>query len=186
MSNIHPESSRASSFCCERQQEKFWRRQATGSGTANKTNFFNRIRMGPVLNSPIWSVSSKPTTEFSQPPLSRVKARSSPAKVQIWVCLFLHGRSWGCRGSDRPYRNKHYPNLYPLAGDDRALTLLKGGSANSGGFGAPRFGRPSKICFPRFLVTKAKHEPHELLWVTPFFTPPPRVVGVHFICCPKR
>ena len=27
--------------------------------------------------------------------------------VEIWVCLFLHGRSWGCRGTDRPYRNKH-------------------------------------------------------------------------------
>ena len=27
------------------------------------------------------------------------------------------------------------PNLYPLVGDDRALTLLKRGCANSGGFG---------------------------------------------------
>ena len=34
--------------------------------------------------------------------------------------------------NDWPYRNKHTrPNLYPLAGDDRPLTLLKRGCANS-------------------------------------------------------
>ena len=29
-----------------------------------------------------------------------------------------------------------HPNLYPLAGDDRPLTLLRRGCANSGGFGS--------------------------------------------------
>ena len=40
-----------------------------------------------------------------------------------------------------------HPNLYPLAGDDRPLTLLKRGCANSGGFGAIEMKLSPKIAF---------------------------------------
>ena len=78
------------------------------------------------------SASCKPTTEFAQPRLSRVKGRSSPARGYKFgcVCSDLAGViSHQC--NDWPYRNKHIPNLYPLAGDERPLTLLKRGCANS-------------------------------------------------------
>ena len=71
--------------------------------------------------------SSKPTTEFVQPRLSRVKRR-----VQIWVCLFLYGRCHEDAGAMAGHIGTNTrPNLYPLAGDDRSLTLLKRGCANS-------------------------------------------------------
>ena len=54
------------------------------------------------------------------------------------------------------------PNLYPLAGDDRALTLLKRGCANSGGFGArwktPWVEQACSDC-PGFLVSGAGDAP---------------------------
>ena len=73
------------------------------------------------------SASSKPPTEFAQPRLSRVKGRSSPARGYKFGCLFVpYGRSLpGHIGTNAR------PNLYPLAGDDRPLTLLKRGCTNS-------------------------------------------------------
>ena len=75
--------------------------------------------------------------EFAQPRLSRVKGRSSPARGYKFgcVCSYMVGVISHQR-NDWPYRNKTHPNLYPLTGDDRPLTLLKQGCANSGGFGA--------------------------------------------------
>ena len=49
------------------------------------------------------------TPEFAQPCLSRSKLRAVvPSEgVQIWVCLFLYGRSLPQNPHDRPYRNEH-------------------------------------------------------------------------------
>ena len=75
------------------------------------------------------SASSKPTTEFAQPRLSRVKRRSSPARGYKFGCVYSYmagivqvwGYKFGCvwSGSFRPH-----------------FALLKRGCANSGGFGA--------------------------------------------------
>ena len=62
-----------------------------------------------------WLPTNPP--EFAQPRLSRVKRRSSPARgVQIWVCLFLYGRSLPRHPHDRPYRNKHTQICTPSLG----------------------------------------------------------------------
>ena len=74
------------------------------------------------------STRSKPTTEFAQPRLSRVKQRSSPTRGYKFgcVCSYMAGHE------DAGVVTGHIgTNLYPLAGDDRRLTLLKRGCANS-------------------------------------------------------
>ena len=70
----------------------------------------------------IFSASSKPTTEFAQPRLSRVKRRSSPARGYKFgcVCSYLAGHYPGILMTGHIGTNKR-PNLYPLAGDDRRL-----------------------------------------------------------------
>ena len=45
--------------------------------------------------------------------------------VQIWVCLFLYGRSWGSRGNDRPFRNKHTQICTPPPPFDPTQTGLR-------------------------------------------------------------
>ena len=66
------------------------------------------------------STSSKPTTEFAQPRLSRVKGRSSPAR----------GCKFGCVCS---YMAGHYPDI-----------LMTGHlGTNTPKFVPPRWGRPS-------------------------------------------
>ena len=86
------------------------------------------IRPCPVYS----SASSKPTTEFAQPRLSRVQARSSPARGYNWscVCSYMAGHYPGILMTGHIGTNTR-PNLDPLAGDDRTLTLLKRGCANS-------------------------------------------------------
>ena len=54
--------------------------------------------------------------EFAQPSLSRVKARSSPARGANLGVFVPYGQSWGCRGSDQPYRNKHSQICTPSLG----------------------------------------------------------------------
>ena len=70
------------------------------------------------------SASSKPTTEFAQPRLSRVKARSSPARGYKFgcVCSYMAGHYPGILMTGHIGTNTR-PNLYPLAGDDRAIEL---------------------------------------------------------------
>ena len=86
------------------------------------------------------SASSKPTTEFAQTRLSRVNL-TKRGHPQRWgyklgcVCSYMAGHDPGILMTGH-FRNKGTQNLYRLAGDDRALPLLKQGCANSGGFGA--------------------------------------------------
>ena len=78
------------------------------------------------------SASSKPTTEFAQPRLSRVKGRSSPARGCkfgcVCSCMAGHEDAWAMTVH---IGTNTRPNLYSLAGDDGPLTLLKRGCANS-------------------------------------------------------
>ena len=63
------------------------------------------------------SASSKPTTEFAQPRLSRGPRAAVPSEgVQIWVCLFLYGQSLLGHPHDRPKRNKHTQICTPSLG----------------------------------------------------------------------
>ena len=77
-------------------------------------------------------LSSKPTTEFAQPNLSRVKAWSSPARGYRFgcVCSYMAGHYPGILMTGHIGTNS--PKFVSLSGDDRALTLLKRGCANSG------------------------------------------------------
>ena len=64
--------------------------------------------------------------------LSRVKARSSLARGYKFgcVCSYMAGHYPGILMTGH-IGTKTHPNLYPLARDDCALTLLKRGCANS-------------------------------------------------------
>ena len=75
--------------------------------------------------------------EFAQPRLSRVKGRSSPARGYKFGCVCPYMASHYVGEMTPAIYEQTHPNLYPLAGDDRPLTLVKQGCANSGGFGAP-------------------------------------------------
>ena len=74
--------------------------------------------------------------EFAQPHLSRVKARSSPARGYRFgcVCSYMAGDYPGIVMTGHAGTNT--PKSVPLAGDNRRLTLLQRGCAKSGGFGA--------------------------------------------------
>ena len=74
--------------------------------------------------------------EFAQPRLSQVQARWSPARGYTFgcVCSYMAGHE-DCEVVTGHIRT-NTPKFVPLAGDDRASTLLKWGCANSGGFGA--------------------------------------------------
>ena len=70
--------------------------------------------------------------EFAQPRLSRVKARSSPVRGYKFGCVCSYMASHEDAGVVTGHIGTNTrPNLYPLAGDDSALTLLKRGCANS-------------------------------------------------------
>ena len=68
--------------------------------------------------------------------MSRVKAPSSPARGYRFGCVWSYMVSHEDAGVVTGLIGTNTPKFVPLAGDDRALTLLKRGSANSGGFGA--------------------------------------------------
>ena len=74
-------------------------------------------------------VSNPP--DFAQPRLSRVKARSSPARGYKFgcVCSYMAGHYPGILMTGHIGTNT--PKFVPLAGDDCALTLLKRGCASS-------------------------------------------------------
>ena len=92
------------------------------------------------------SASSKPTTEFAQPRLSRVKRRRGNKFGCIYSYVAGHYPGIPMTG----HIGTNTPNLYPLAGDDRRLTLLKRGCANSSGFGArPRCSLGALVCRTR-------------------------------------
>ena len=57
---------------------------------------------------------------------------TSSTPTLIWTYLAGHEDAGVVTG----HIGTTHPNLYPLAGDDRALTLLKRSCASSGGFGA--------------------------------------------------
>ena len=87
----------------------------------------SELQTHPILHSPVLEGSKR--------------GRPQRGGTNLGVfCSYMAGHEDAGRGSDRPYRNKHAqictPSLYPLAGDDRALTLLKRACANSGGYGA--------------------------------------------------
>ena len=70
--------------------------------------------------------------DFAQPRLSRVKGRSTPARGYKFgcVCSYMAGVISHQRNDRQIGTNT--PKFGPLAGDDRPLTLLKRGCANSG------------------------------------------------------
>ena len=78
------------------------------------------VQHGLVKNE-LLSASSKPTTEFAQPPLRSKGGRPQREGTSLGVFVPI----WPV------ITPASHPNLYPLAGDDRRLTLLKRGCANS-------------------------------------------------------
>ena len=74
--------------------------------------------------------------EFPQLRLSGVKGRSSPARGYKFGCVCSYMATHFPSILMTGHIGTNTPNSYPLAGDDRPLTLLKRGCANSDGFGA--------------------------------------------------
>ena len=76
-----------------------------------------------------FSASSKPTTEFEQPRLSRVKARPSPARGYKFGCVCSYMAGHEDAGVVTGHIGTNTPKFVPPRWDER-------GCANSGGFGA--------------------------------------------------
>ena len=90
------------------------------------------VLLSVPFSCPSYSASSKPTTEFAEPRLRRVKQRSSPARGYKFrcVCSYMDGHYSGILMTGHK-GTTNTQILYPLAGDDRRLTLFKRGCANS-------------------------------------------------------